>query len=123
VDRHGPIPAIFTSLGEHAFRELEAREVAELVADGAPKVISLGGGAILDTGTQQLLAHCTVVFLDVDLETVRPRIERETGGRCWPGIRWHAGTSLPRAAGPPTCAWPTSYWTPAARTPRTWCGN
>jgi len=79
VNRHGPIPAIFTSLGEHAFRQLEAREVAELVADGAPKVVSLGGGAILDTGTQQLLAHCTVVFLDVDLETVRPRIERETG--------------------------------------------
>ncbi|MCG2624641.1 shikimate kinase [Arthrobacter sp. I2-34] len=79
VDRHGPIPAIFTALGEHAFRELEAREVAGLVADGTPRVVSLGGGAILDTGTQQLLARCTVVFLDVDLDTVRPRIERETG--------------------------------------------
>ncbi|UNK44337.1 shikimate kinase [Arthrobacter sulfonylureivorans] len=80
VERHGPIPAIFTSLGEHAFRELEAREVAALLAEGKPPaVVSLGGGAILDTGTQQLLANCTVVFLDIDVDTVRPRIIKDTG--------------------------------------------
>jgi shikimate kinase len=92
VERHGPIPGIFVSLGEHAFRDLEAREVAQLLADGAPRVVSLGGGAVLDSGTQQLLARCTVVFLDVDLETVRPRIERETGRPLLAGdpvARWH----------------------------------
>jgi shikimate kinase len=80
VERHGPIPAIFTSMGEHAFRELEAREVAALLSQDHPAaVVSLGGGAILDTGTQQLLANCTVVFLDIDVDTVRPRIIKDTG--------------------------------------------
>jgi shikimate kinase len=80
VAKHGSIPSIFSAQGERGFREIEAREVAALLtASGEPCVISLGGGAILDTGTQQLLANCRVVFLDADLETVLPRIRRDTG--------------------------------------------
>lgn len=79
VAKHGSIPSIFATQGEHGFREIEAREVAAVLsAAGEPSVISLGGGAILDTGTQQLLASCDVVFLDADLETVRPRIQRDS---------------------------------------------
>ncbi|WP_258073595.1 shikimate kinase [Arthrobacter sp. 08Y14] len=76
ADSHGPIPEIFAARGECGFRELEARSVAAALADKTPGVISLGGGAVLDTGTQQLLRRATVVFLDTDLETVLPRIIR-----------------------------------------------
>jgi len=80
VAKHGTIPSIFATQGEHGFREIEAREVAAVLsAADEPGVVSLGGGAILDTGTQQLLESCVVVFLDADLETVRPRILRDTG--------------------------------------------
>ncbi|MCC3265173.1 shikimate kinase [Arthrobacter gengyunqii] len=76
ADAHGPIPEIFAARGECGFRELEARGVAAALAEKTPAVISLGGGAVLDTGTQQLLRRATVVFLDTDLETVLPRIIR-----------------------------------------------
>ena len=76
IEGHGPIPEIFAARGECGFRELEARSVAAALAEKTPAVISLGGGAVLDTGTQQLLRRVTVVFLDTDLETVKPRIIR-----------------------------------------------
>lgn len=74
--KHGPIPEAFNAYGEHWFRQVEARIVATLLADGDGQVVSLGGGAVLDTGTQQLLAQCTVVFLEIDAESVRERIVR-----------------------------------------------
>ena len=80
TESHGPIPEIFANRGECGFRELEARSVAAALAGKPCTVISLGGGAVLDTGTQQLLRRETVVFLDTDLETVLPRITR-TGHR------------------------------------------
>jgi shikimate kinase len=81
VANHGSIADIFAGRGEHAFRELEARAVAKAVEDARRQstVISLGGGAVLDTGTQQLLEQCTVVYLECDADTVRDRIARNTG--------------------------------------------
>lgn len=76
TERHGPISEIFAARGECYFREVEARSVAGALAERPCGVISLGGGAVLDTGTQQLLRSATVVFLDTDLETVLPRISR-----------------------------------------------
>ena len=76
VERHGPIADLFTARGERYFREVEARTVAAALESPVPAVISLGGGAVLDSGTQQLLAGTTVVFLDTDLATVLPRISR-----------------------------------------------
>ncbi len=77
---HGPIPEIFTRYGERFFREKEAAAVASLLdppegpAEAGP-VISVGGGAVLDTGTAQLLeASTVVVYLLTDLATVLPRI-------------------------------------------------
>ena len=81
VAKHGPIPRIFAARGEHHFRQLEARAVAEVLDADKPRpvVLSLGGGAVLDSGTQQLLARATVVFLRASVETVRERIIRNTG--------------------------------------------
>ncbi len=80
IARHGAIPRIFAARGEHHFRQLEARAVAEVL--DSPKartvVLSLGGGAVLDTGTQQLLARATVVFLRATVDTVKERIVRNT---------------------------------------------
>ncbi|WP_226761374.1 shikimate kinase [Arthrobacter sp. SO3] len=81
VANHGSIAEIFASRGEHAFRELEARAVARAIEDarGSSTVISLGGGAVLDSGTQQLLERCTVVYLQCDADTVAERIARSSG--------------------------------------------
>ncbi|BCW71442.1 shikimate kinase [Arthrobacter sp. NicSoilB8] len=81
VAQHGTIAEIFASRGEHAFRELEARAVAQAIEDArrSNAVISLGGGAVLDSGTQQLLGRCTVVYLECDAETVAERIARNSG--------------------------------------------
>lgn len=81
VEAHGSIPSIFAGRGEHAFREIEARTVASAVehAEVTPAVISLGGGAVLDSGTQQILERCTVVYLECDEETVAARIARNSG--------------------------------------------
>jgi shikimate kinase len=81
VENHGSIADIFAGRGEHAFREIEARTVARVVeaAAGTDTVISLGGGSVLDSGTQQLLQRCTVVYLECDATTVAGRIARNSG--------------------------------------------
>ncbi|MGN5732330.1 shikimate kinase [Arthrobacter psychrochitiniphilus] len=81
VAKHGAIPRIFAGRGEHHFRQLEAKAIADVLDSPSPKavVLSLGGGAVLDSGTQQLLARTTVVFLRAELDTVRERITRNTG--------------------------------------------
>ncbi len=81
VGQHGPIAEIFASRGEPAFREIEARAVAHALEKtrGSSAVISLGGGAVLDSGTQQLLGSCVVVYLECDAATVAERIARNSG--------------------------------------------
>jgi shikimate kinase len=81
VEDHGSIADIFAGRGERAFREIEARTVARVVeeATGTSTVISLGGGSVLDSGTQQLLKRCTVVYLECDADTVAARIARNSG--------------------------------------------
>lgn len=72
VAAHGPIPAIFAEHGEPHFRELERAAVAAALADGG--VISLGGGAVTDAGTRELLRRHPVVFLTVSVDAVADRI-------------------------------------------------
>jgi shikimate kinase len=64
---------IFVDSGEAHFRELERKAVAEALAthDG---VLALGGGAVLDSGTRELLAGHTVVFLRVGLSDAVKRV-------------------------------------------------
>lgn len=56
---------IFVEQGEERFRELEREAVRDALAehDG---VLALGGGAVVDAGTQALLRGHNVVYLEVD---------------------------------------------------------
>jgi shikimate kinase len=67
------IADIFVDSGEEAFRALERAAVAEALAnhDG---VLALGGGAVLDPGTRELLADHEVVFLRVGLSDAVKRV-------------------------------------------------
>ncbi len=67
---------IFSSLGEHEFREGEARVMKRLL-QGPPIVLATGGGAMLNAGTRQLLkAHAITVWLRADLAVVAARVQR-----------------------------------------------
>lgn len=72
VKAHGPIPALFDSVGEPRFRELERDAVALALVD--PVVVSLGGGAVLDHNTRARLSVERVVLLTVSAEAVESRI-------------------------------------------------
>jgi shikimate kinase len=66
-----PVGDIFIDDGEAAFRELERAAVAAAVT-GCDGVVSVGGGAVLDLGTRELLAGQDVVYLETGFtETVR----------------------------------------------------
>jgi shikimate kinase len=58
-----PVGDIFISDGEAVFRELERGAVADTVA-GHQGILALGGGAVMDPGTRQLLAGQRVVYLE-----------------------------------------------------------
>ena len=58
-----PVSDIFVQDGEEAFRALERAAAARLISSH-PGVLALGGGAILDPGTRELLACCRVVYLE-----------------------------------------------------------
>lgn len=64
---------LFVDDGEERFRELEREAVATALAehDG---VLALGGGAVLDPTTRELLAGHTVVLLDVSLSEAAARV-------------------------------------------------
>ncbi len=73
-----PITEIFVDDGEAVFRALERDAVAAALATHHG-VLALGGGAVLDAATQQVLAAYasgggTVVFLDVSLAHAAPRV-------------------------------------------------
>jgi shikimate kinase len=64
---------VFVEQGEEGFRALERAAVATALAehDG---ILALGGGAVLDPGTRDLLRGSTVVFLDVGIKDAASRI-------------------------------------------------
>mgnify|MGYP001090657926 CR=1 FL=1 len=57
---------VFTELGEGEFRRLEREAVAAALAEHSG-ILALGGGAVLDPGTRELLRGHTVVFLAVSM--------------------------------------------------------
>jgi shikimate kinase len=73
-----PVADIFIEDGEPAFRVLERDAVAWAVSDRAAGpdgcVIGLGGGAVLDPQTQQLLAGLPVVYLATGFATAAKRV-------------------------------------------------
>lgn len=74
---HGPIRTIFAEQGEAAFRAIERDTIREALMKY--EVISLGGGAVMDPGTQELLlqAPVLVVHLTVRPEAVAERIDND----------------------------------------------
>jgi shikimate kinase len=80
VAAHGPIPAIFAGRGEAGFRKLEAevvlREVGAL--ELTPKVLALGGGAVLSGRVRRALLRVPrVVWLTAPPETLWARVASE----------------------------------------------
>ena len=69
---------VFATDGEEAFRDLEQRVVAEVLA-GPVAVVSLGGGACGRAATQELLRRHTTVHLDVSLAEARDRTRGDAG--------------------------------------------
>jgi len=67
------ISDIFVDSGESYFRDLEATAVAEALATHTG-VLALGGGAVLDPTTRELLAGHPVVFLRVGLSDAVKRV-------------------------------------------------
>jgi shikimate kinase len=67
------ISEIFVDDGEEHFRALERAAVSSALAqhDG---VLALGGGAVLDPGTQELLRGHQVVYLEVGLSDAVKRV-------------------------------------------------
>lgn len=86
VQQHGPIPQIFAEHGEAVFREFERAAVREAFAtDG---VVSLGGGAVLDPVSRELVRTARVVMLNITEEAVASRIANDkrpliTGIESW----------------------------------------
>jgi shikimate kinase len=64
---------IFVDAGESHFRELERQAVAEALRTHEG-ILSLGGGAVLDASTRELLAGHRVVFLRVGLSDAVKRV-------------------------------------------------
>jgi shikimate kinase len=84
-----PVGDIFISDGEPAFRDLERTAVAQALASHRG-IVALGGGAVMDPGTRQLLARQRVVYLRtgfaaaaqrVGLSTARPLLLRNPRAR------------------------------------------
>ncbi|HLM33389.1 MAG TPA: bifunctional shikimate kinase/3-dehydroquinate synthase [Gaiellaceae bacterium] len=74
VRLHGPIPALFER-GEHEFRQIEERAVAEALREPEPGVLALGGGAILSEATRGLLRQrAWTVWLRVDPDVAWERV-------------------------------------------------
>jgi len=67
------ISDIFVDSGEARFRELERAAVSEALADH-DGVLALGGGAVLDPATRDLLHGQPVVFLRVGLSDAVKRV-------------------------------------------------
>lgn len=68
-----PISDIFVDSGEAHFRAAEAAAVAAALREHEG-VLALGGGAVLDPSTRELLAGHTVVFLRVGLAEATKRV-------------------------------------------------
>lgn len=70
-----PIPEIFATRGEPAFRALESRLLPEALRDGA--VVALGGGTSMDDANWELIRErSTSVYLELPFETIWERIGR-----------------------------------------------
>ncbi len=69
------VAELFTTRGETGFRELEEAIASDVLRDGAPLVIALGGGAVLSERTRgELAARAFTVLIDVEPELAWRRV-------------------------------------------------
>ncbi len=69
------IADLFAARGEAGFREVEEQVAADVLRDGEPAVVALGGGAVLSERTRRdLAARAFTVLLDVDPEIAWERV-------------------------------------------------
>ena len=69
------IAELFATRGEAGFREVEEEVAREVLRDGDPAVVALGGGAVLSERTRgDLAARAFTVFLDVDPDVAWQRV-------------------------------------------------
>jgi shikimate kinase len=73
---HGPIPAIFESVGESQFRVWERDAVADALTTSG--IVSLGGGAVVHTDTQRDLENHRVVLITASPDAIAPRLAAST---------------------------------------------
>lgn len=77
VRRHGAISDIFYDEGEPAFRHYEAGALAEILREGAPGIIALGGGALtVEENVHALKRGAYRVFIKVSPEQALERLRR-----------------------------------------------
>jgi shikimate kinase/3-dehydroquinate synthase len=74
-----PVAKVFAEEGEATFRAAEEQTVLRLLADPAPRVVALGGGAVTSPAVRAALAKPLVVWLDVGVELAWERCRE--GGR------------------------------------------
>lgn len=73
---------IFEQDGESTFRSIEAEVMFDLLNSTEPSVIAAGGGAVLNEGTQTLLAELgDVVWLRADVSVLLARLNRRRDHR------------------------------------------
>ncbi|PRI12219.1 shikimate kinase [Leucobacter massiliensis] len=70
VRKHGVIAEFFERHGEAEFRRLEAEVIAEELAVPGPRIVALGGGAVIAEQTRRLLREHPVVLLMTTQEAV-----------------------------------------------------
>jgi shikimate kinase/3-dehydroquinate synthase len=69
------IAELFARRGEAGFRELEEKVAREVLRDGEPAVVALGGGAVLSERTRaDLAARAFTVLLDVEPDVAWKRV-------------------------------------------------
>ena len=63
VRAHGPIAEFFAAHGEPEFRRIEAEIIREELERDGPRIVALGGGAVVTPETRELLGSYPVVLL------------------------------------------------------------
>lgn len=75
------VQEIWEQDGEAEFRRLEAEAVADVSSRPKPAVIALGGGAVLDESSRQVIKESgLVVWLRADAGTLFGRLGKQAGG-------------------------------------------
>ena len=75
------IPEIFKSKGEDYFRKIEEKICCELI-DGNPKILSLGGGAFINSNIRKKISNNGVsIWISTSLENIYNRLNKSKNKR------------------------------------------